>query len=540
VSTNTDLPQTSDSGIPTPDQHTNPFPPPQGYAERLLAKEPPIDDDRAWAAYYTNASPSTRELLLLGTAKALEQQAADARAGANRERAKRGAPPLGPTDTAAVEPTPEHLSAFSTGTVSASALLAEDIPPLTWIVDGMIPAGGLGLLLAAEKTGKSLLALDCGQAVATGNPFLARATIATNVLIVEQEGARAALQGRIKRMMADASPDNLYIRHREPADLTDPDYLASLQAFIVAHDIGLAFIGPLAQTGNIEDENSAVAFTEIVKSMLDLITATGASVVLIHHRKKPREGDSYASVSSFFNTSRGSTALMAAVDFAIGLQRQQEEAHGKISAMLRDAPSSIGYYTFDVETLRIAATDEMLISKSEQHLSALISYLIEHTAPHSREAIQTAIGFSKATAERTLRTGLAAYKLEKLGAGNKVPISSPPSSAHGWSTIPRQRTDPGSRPRGRVVPSSASLPPHPREQVEADDHHAPTLILLTSKPHRCLPPPHRTPLRGAEEEEWSRSMDFPLAPQAATPTGSPRQAARRPSNHQWAAPRPHS
>lgn len=216
-------------------------------------------------------------------------------------------------------------------------------------------------------------------------------------------------------------------------DLTDPEHLAGLHALIVADDIGLVFLGPLAQTGNIEDENSAVAFNQIAQSLNQIITATGCTIVLIHHRKKPGQNDSYGAVDSFFNTSRGSSALMAAVDMAIGLQRGREETHGKVFVMLRDAASWTGFYRFNSETLRVSATDDKPPTKLDQHTAALIAHLIENPSPQPRKTLQEALRLGQATVERAITAAIEDDKIERVGSGR--------TTAYQLTAATRQRVD---------------------------------------------------------------------------------------------------
>ena len=111
--------------------------------------------------------------------------------------------------TGTVTPTDDHLTFFRQGTMSAADFVAQDLPEKPWIVDGMIPSGALGVLLAAEKTGKSLFALDAGDAISRGVEFFGRSTTRTNVLVVEQEGAPYALKARLGRSAAPMRPTTL-------------------------------------------------------------------------------------------------------------------------------------------------------------------------------------------------------------------------------------------------------------------------------------------------------------------------------------------
>jgi hypothetical protein len=371
---------------------------PPGYAERIVTKQAPTEADLAWQAA---AGASDRDKWVSAYLKVSKDLA--------RIEDHLGTLPDEGEDA---------LTAFSAGTMTAAEFAAQDLPEQTWIVPGMIPAGGLGLLLAAEKTGKSLLALDCGIAVAQGAEFCGQHTSQTNVLFIEQEGAPAALQRRIRKMTGYTTPpSNLIIRHRKPLDLTDPKHLAGLRAYIIEHNIGLVFVGPLAQIGNLEDENSAAGINQIAKDLLAIITTTGATIVLIHHRKKPGQNDSYSAVGSFFTTSRGSSALMAAVDFAIGLQRAQEDPIGKMFVLLRDDASSMSNYRFDLTTLRITPTDEKPAKKTEQHMSAVIAHMIDNPEPIMRYIAESSLGLGKSTASTVFSEGVRSGRMEMIGAG---------------------------------------------------------------------------------------------------------------------------
>ena len=54
--------------------------------------------------------------------------------------------------------------------ISALELERKDIPPIRWIVDGLLPQG-LTILAGAPKAGKSWLSLDICLSVAKAEPF---------------------------------------------------------------------------------------------------------------------------------------------------------------------------------------------------------------------------------------------------------------------------------------------------------------------------------------------------------------------------------
>lgn len=309
------------------------------------------------------------------------------------------------------------LSQFSEGVYTLDQFAALKIEPLKWLVQDTIPAGALGMILAAEKAGKSLFQFDVGEAVARGNPFFGFETIATNVLIIEQEGPAAAWQKRIHKMFGNNPPKNLFFRHRMITDLTNLNDLAGLAAFIKEHHIGLVFIGPLAQVGNVSEENKPDEINSIAKAMNMIIKETGATIFIIHHRRKPQNERDNFTINGFFHTSRGTNALAAAVDVAIGLQREVDEPEGKMFVMLRDGPGRIDHYRLDFSTLRISPTERPLTTKSEKAMAAIQNYLFDHGRPASRQEIEAVINLSTSQTHKYLTTLIELNRVEKIGEG---------------------------------------------------------------------------------------------------------------------------
>ena len=70
---------------------------------------------------------------------------------------------------------------------SLGGLLKEPEEKVTWILDGILPAGGLSLIAGKPKAGKSTFVRCLALAVAQGRPFLNRATAKGAVLYLALE-----------------------------------------------------------------------------------------------------------------------------------------------------------------------------------------------------------------------------------------------------------------------------------------------------------------------------------------------------------------
>jgi RecA-family ATPase len=64
----------------------------------------------------------------------------------------------------------------------------ENLPPLEWLIEELLPARGLAVLYGAPKLGKSFLALDWALSVAAGKRWLGRMVRKGDVVYIYAEG----------------------------------------------------------------------------------------------------------------------------------------------------------------------------------------------------------------------------------------------------------------------------------------------------------------------------------------------------------------
>ncbi len=91
-----------------------------------------------------------------------------------------------------------------------------DVPPLEWIVPGIIPAGTVTMLSGDGGVGKSLIACQLATCVATGKFWLGKEVLRTGtVLYVSAEDDRDELHRRVDKMLGhfDLSYDQIADLH---------------------------------------------------------------------------------------------------------------------------------------------------------------------------------------------------------------------------------------------------------------------------------------------------------------------------------------
>jgi len=194
-------------------------------------------------------------------------------------------------------------------------LLADDelesLPPLEYIVDGMVPAGGFVVLVGASGGGKTFLVVDIAMCLATGTPWYGRSVTRGPVVYVAGEGVRG-LAGRTsswKEQHGWVGRAGLYVLPQATA-LTQPEEVGKLILSMQALSTPpvAVVIDTLARNMGDGDENSARDIGRLTAGVDRIREATGATVILVHHTGLKGERE------------RGSSALRANADTTILLR----------------------------------------------------------------------------------------------------------------------------------------------------------------------------------------------------------------------------
>ncbi len=202
----------------------------------------------------------------------------------------------------------------------AADLVAEGAERIAWVWEPFLPEGGLALLVAFMKLGKSTFAYALAVAVAQGRPFLGFPTKQEGVLILAVEEHPRDVRRRLRRF-GIRSEDPVYV-HAGRLD-NSPAALKEIQDFITKNRVTLVILDTLARYWNITDENDNAQVVRSVSPFLDLARETGAAVTLVHHERKTG-GEQGRSI-------RGASALVGLVDQALLLDhRQGGKAHHRV------------------------------------------------------------------------------------------------------------------------------------------------------------------------------------------------------------------
>lgn len=193
---------------------------------------------------------------------------------------------------------------------------------MEWLVKGLIPSEGLGVLYGPPGTGKSFVALDLAARIASGLDWQGLRVKKTGmVLYVASEGGTQSLRNRavawtIGNGGRGAGPVLVFpgaLRLGRGAAEGAADRVAGFalkQAASAGVGVSMVVVDTLARN-MLGDENTAADMGEFVAACDRIVALTGAFVLLVHHSGKDAG-----------RGARGSSSLLSAVDLGMELSRE--------------------------------------------------------------------------------------------------------------------------------------------------------------------------------------------------------------------------
>lgn len=236
-------------------------------------------------------------------------------------------------------------------------------PALEWIVDGLVPEGGLVLMAGEPGTGKSFATVDLAMHLAHGaTTWLGRDAQPCSVLFLAGEGT-GGLGGRLRAWREHhAPPADMGGRYCVLGDgippLSTPKGQQSLDALIAAvanhwgHPPGLIVIDTLSQGLVAGDENDAAVIAPALRALTNIRKRHGCTFWLNHHLAKPSKG---APKKLDLHAVRGSSALSGNVDVVLGLSHGKDGARHLSALKVKDGElgAPIDFLLLQVQTERL-------------------------------------------------------------------------------------------------------------------------------------------------------------------------------------------
>ena len=314
-------------------------------------------------------------------------------------------------------------------TVSAKDLLTQPIEPLGFTIDAILPQG-LFILAGSSKIGKSWLALDISNCVASGDTFWNRQTTRGDVLYLALEDNNKRLQERLTKVSSACDLET-------PTDIHFVTKAAKLgyglneqiTAFLDEHQYTkLIVVDTLTYIRNNGTyTGSYTGDYHDMDALREIIAGRMLSMLLITHNHKSDESDPV-------NRVHGSAGLTGAVDGIFILEKKKRSGDkAKLTIANRDTEGYQFELRFDRSSCRWKLVGEIVDDVDEEdQLYDLLELLVDEvsiwngTATQLRAALIlldptfsiTPIGLSKTLKNRQdfLRTQ---YRIECRFTRNK-------------------------------------------------------------------------------------------------------------------------
>lgn len=313
-----------------------------------------------------------------------------------------------PTTTTTETPEAPTTEKSSMALTSLGDLYDEPEVEVEYVVEDMLPVSGLSASVAKPKVGKSTHARQMCLAVATGSPFLGRATKQGPVLYYALEEKRSEVRRHFRDMGATGEePIHIY------AGSAGPDALTQMELAIRELAPVLIVIDPLFRLIRVKDGNDYATMSTALDPILRLARDSSAHVHVVHHAPKGEKEDAGESPL-------GSTAIFGSIDTLIILKRHPSEGYRTLQTIQRygeDVPETL--LTFDPVT-RLTALGR---SKGEEDMAGvckrMFDYLSEQTTPISEAVIETDVHGRTGLKRKALRELVAAGDIIRHGKGGR-------------------------------------------------------------------------------------------------------------------------
>jgi hypothetical protein len=284
-----------------------------------------------------------------------------------------------------------------------SDLLAEPDEVTPSLVDGLLPYGGVSLLAARPKVGKTTLARYLARCVARGEPFLGRATVQGPVLLFLLEEKRAAIRRLFERLGLSDEPIHVHI------GAAPKDALAAFEAALEEHRPALAVVDPIAKLVRVRDMNDYAEMSRSLEPLIELARKYDSHLMLSHHLGKADRADG--------DDVLGSTAIFGAVDTLILMKRRDE---GRVIRTIQrygdDLPETV--VGLDAETGELSVLGEVAGIQLRQACEAVLAAVPDGKA-WTEADIRERVGGNNTLTGKAIRQLVDDGRLVRAGAGKK-------------------------------------------------------------------------------------------------------------------------
>jgi RecA-family ATPase len=244
----------------------------------------------------------------------------------------------------------------------------QSLPPVEWLIDGVLPVDAPAILFGYSGEGKSWVAQDMAACIAHGKEWVGRKVRQGPVVYVCAEGFR----GQIGRARAwhkyhgvEEGESLFYVR--DTPQLTRDLYTVADK--IAGRNLkpALTIFDTFARCSEGVDENSAKEVGQVLARMTDFQKLVGGATMLVHHTGKNKEDE------------RGSTALRAAMEASLRVSQDASDVISVQSKKQKDAEDfeelRFRLHRYEYHHAGVLVPSAVLLATTEQPKQAGLGHL---------------------------------------------------------------------------------------------------------------------------------------------------------------------
>jgi len=299
---------------------------------------------------------------------------------------------------------------------SLAELRQQGIEPVEYVVDGVLPRGGLLQVLAAPKVAKSILLLNLALAIVSGDDFLGRPTLRGPVLLLSAEGGPQLLHERLGTMAPQDGVDleHLFLWTPQRGELRlrldDPIHRLILAGACIERGVVALIVDPLYLFHDL-NENDSRDMKGLAQGLIGLGQETQAGIIIAHHNRKAGPNSHSGSAEE----GRGSSVLHGAVDASLVLNRRADSVIATYELRWSESPPPLSL-TLDAETLTFNVVGEANQGERKTDPDRLFAIFQESSGPLGYDELLARTRCSRNTVmpgvKRLLADGLIEASLE--------------------------------------------------------------------------------------------------------------------------------
>lgn len=165
--------------------------------------------------------------------------------------------------------------------LSLEELLAIHYEPPQYVIEGLLAKGGLSMLVAHPKAGKSTLIRNMLKEVSLGKPFFNRPTHRGTLLYYALEEPKEHVTEEFRKLGFRSR--TVYARL---GTIDKGEILPTIHRDIEKVEASLVVVDPLFDALSVEDVNSYAKVNEAMKALLYIARTTNCHILTVHHTNK--------------------------------------------------------------------------------------------------------------------------------------------------------------------------------------------------------------------------------------------------------------